>query len=108
MKICGKKVEISKLSLFFEVVLRLRTLLLAILQSVTRNSLASKVQFTLHRHNLSILIKYLIHFPASMAGSESEAESESDVTPAGKENLDFDENTWKGEASSYSLTRSCC
>ena len=43
-----------------------------------------------------------------MASSESEVKTESDVTPAGEENLDFDENTSKGEASCYSLTRSRC
>ena len=43
-----------------------------------------------------------------MASGESEAESESDFTPAGEENLDFDKNTSKGEASCYSLTRSRC
>ena len=38
-----------------------------------------------------------------MASSESEAKSESDVTPAGEENLDFED-----EASCYSLIRSRC
>ena len=41
-----------------------------------------------------------------MASSKSEAKLESDVTPAGEETLDFDDETSKGEDSCYSLTRS--
>ena len=40
-----------------------------------------------------------------MAGSESEAKPESDVTPAGEE-LDFDDDTSKGEDSCYYHSRS--
>ena len=43
-----------------------------------------------------------------MASSESKAIPESDVTPASEENLDFDDDTSKGEASCYSLNRSRC
>ena len=43
-----------------------------------------------------------------MASSESKAKTESDVTPAGEETLDFDDDTSKGEASRYSLNRSRC
>ena len=35
-------------------------------------------------------------FQASIAGSESEAIPKSDVTPAGEETLDFDDDTSKG------------
>ena len=41
-----------------------------------------------------------------MAGSESEAIPENDVTPAGKETMDFYDDTLKGEDSCFSLTRS--
>ena len=37
-----------------------------------------------------------------MASSENKAKSESDVTPAGEETLDFDDDTSKGEVSCYS------
>ena len=43
-----------------------------------------------------------------MASSESKAKPESDVTPAGQENLKLDDDTPKGEDSSYSLIRSRC
>ena len=43
-----------------------------------------------------------------MAISESKAKPESDVTPAGEETLDFDDDTSKGEDSCFSLTRSRC
>ena len=43
-----------------------------------------------------------------MASSESKPKPESDVTPAGEETLDFDDDTSKGEDSCYSLTRSLC
>ena len=43
-----------------------------------------------------------------MASSKSKAIPESDVTPAGEETLDFDDDTSKGEASCYSLNRSRC
>ena len=43
-----------------------------------------------------------------MASSESKAKPESDVTPAGQENLKFDDDTLKGENSCYFLTRSSC
>ena len=39
-----------------------------------------------------------------MVSSESEAKTESDVTPAGEENLKLDNDTSKGEDSCYSLT----
>ena len=43
-----------------------------------------------------------------MASSESKAKTESDVTTAGEETLDFDDDTSRGEASCYSLNRSRC
>ena len=43
-----------------------------------------------------------------MASGDSKAKSESDVTPASKETLDFDDGTSKGEASCYSLHGSRC
>ena len=53
----------------------------------------------IYRHDLSILINICYHFPASMASSKSKAKLESDVTPAGEETLDFDDDTLKGEDS---------
>ena len=41
-----------------------------------------------------------------MASSESKGKTESDVTPASEETLDFDNDTSKGEDSCYSLIRS--
>ena len=41
-----------------------------------------------------------------MASSKSEAIPESDVTPAGEETLDFDDDTSKGEDSCYYRSRS--
>ena len=55
-----------------------------------------------------MLIRYSNRFPASMTGSESKAKPESDVTPAGQENLKLDDYTPIGEDSSYSLIRSGC
>ena len=43
-----------------------------------------------------------------MASSESKAKTASDVTPAGEETLDFDDDTSKGEGSCYSVNRSRC
>ena len=43
-----------------------------------------------------------------MASSKSKAIPESDVTPAGEETLDFDDDTSKGEASCYFLNRRRC
>ena len=53
-----------------------------------------------------MLIRDSNRFPASMASSESKAKPRSDVTSAGQENLKLDDDTPKGEDSSYSLTRS--
>ena len=41
-----------------------------------------------------------------MAGSESETIPKSEVTPAGEETLDFDDDTSKGKDSCYYLSRS--
>ena len=41
-----------------------------------------------------------------MANSESKAKTKSDVTPAGEETLDFDDDTSKGEDSCYYRSRS--
>ena len=43
-----------------------------------------------------------------MASSENKAKTESDVTTAGEETLDFDDDTSKGEDSCYSLNGSRC
>ena len=43
-----------------------------------------------------------------MATSESKAKPGGDITPASEETLDFDDDTSKGDASCYSLARSCC
>ena len=43
-----------------------------------------------------------------MTSTENKAKPESDVTPAGEKNLDFDDDTSKGEDSCYSLTRTRC
>ena len=86
-----------------------QNVLTAILQSLSRNSKASTIQFTLHQHNLSILIKNIrLDFPVSMTSSENNAKPESDVTPAGEETLHFDDDTPKGEDSCYYRNRSRC
>ena len=41
-----------------------------------------------------------------MASSEVKAKPGSDVTPVGRDTLDFDDDTLKGEDSCYSLIRS--
>ena len=41
-----------------------------------------------------------------MANIESKAKTKSDVTPAGEETLDFDDDTSKGEDSCYYCSRS--
>ena len=41
-----------------------------------------------------------------MASSESKAKPESDITSAGEETLDFDDDTSKGEDSCYYRSRS--
>ena len=43
-----------------------------------------------------------------MVSSESKGKSESDVTPACVETLDFDDDTLKGADSCYSLNRCRC
>ena len=47
----------------------------------------------------------IFDFPASMASSQIKAKSESDVTPADEETLDFDDDTLKGNESFLSLAR---
>ena len=43
-----------------------------------------------------------------MASSESKTKTEGDITQAGEETLDFDEDTSKGDDSCYSIDRSRC
>ena len=66
-----------------------QNVLTAIVQNVSRYSLASTLQFSLYQYNLCVRF----HFSASMASSETKAKTESDVTQAGEESLKFDENS---------------
>ena len=56
--------------------------------------------------SISYILRFQLHIAASLASSESEAIPESDVTPAGEETLDFDDDTSKGEDSCYYRSRS--
>ena len=47
-----------------------------------------------------------LHFPASITNNKNKAKPGNYVTLVGEETLDFDDDTSKGEDSSYSLTRS--
>ena len=48
----------------------------------------------------------IFDLPAFMASSENKAKTESDVTLAGEETSDFDDDTSKGDDSYYSINRS--
>ena len=54
-------------------------------------------------HLLSNLNIKIFVFPASMASSEVKAKPGSDVTPAGEENLHFDDDTLRGKESFLSV-----